>query len=202
MALAGNNPRDEIFKIVHPVLLKIICLGVMKSSAVRLTFHALVSIALIPISFIIALTKKGLRLLVLILTWVALFSMLEIVTSTATILLVLSFLIIYIEDIELLLKELIVNLSIVITGGFSLRWICKGYLSSYGFRHRVLYSHVFEQILGGFSQSLPRKYQIKYSEVWELFQKTQSNNDIAELTEKLKKIGLDEYMSNATTLTH
>lgn len=185
----SKNPRDELFKVVHPVLIEIFCEGILKSSSTRILSLSMLSLLTTPLGLFIVLLKKSLRVFIIGLTWLLLYLMLDDIGSTGVILMTLSFLLIFIDDIESEIKEALIHSIIIVSGGWFLKWICKGYLSSESeFCHDILYSTTFETIVAGLVPGLPKYHRAKYEAAFKLFNETRDPTAIELLKNKLDKL--------------
>jgi hypothetical protein len=181
---------NELWKRVHPVLLDLFCRGVVEGDHLprRFLFGALLSIAMIPLLWIMTLFRKSIHVLILLAVWWVLREALQLYGSLSYLFIVLGFVGIFYKDIYKDVTEFLLFALVIVTGGGFLRWMCAGYLSGDGFRQQWFVSRPMETVMASLQPGLPEPALTQYKNIMSLYFDSNKNDS----EERLIKL-LEEY---------
>lgn len=187
------DANDPLFRKVQPVVLDIFCRGVQAAETKLLMLGALMTIALRPLSWPIAILGKAIHIAILLTVWWFLRDFIAEFGSLDYVLLAIGMTAIFYKDIYDELLDLLLDVLVLATGGGFLRWVCTGYLSASLFRQKILTDEPMVKLVGRMVAVIPNKYRDRYDEILDLY--IQSNKPGNE--ERLIQI-LEEYSKNPT----
>lgn len=181
----ADNP---LFRKVYPVILHVFCRGVRAAESKYLTLGALVSLALSPLGWVLAIFGNAIHVAIILAVWWFLRDVIAEFGSLDYVLLAVGMIAIFYKDFYNALVDLFLRILVLATGGGFLRWMCAGYLSGTGFRQWILTTKPMEGLVADMVGTIPNGYRKQYDEVMNLY----LDSNLPDKEERLNQI-LEQY---------
>lgn len=189
--LDGNDP---LLKRTEPILLTLLCKGVLEAPSSKLMTASGMMVLLSPIGWIISIVFRGIHICIVLAVWWFLRDEIAGFGISDTLVLAVAIVAVLYKDIYQELVGLLAHLLIFITGGAALRWMCDGYLHGNGFRQFAVSRKSTMGIIANMISAIPYKYKVKYDEIMNLY----FESNIPENEARLNAL-LDSYTTHGST---
>lgn len=163
------DAENPLFKRAHPMLLTLFCKGVKETRPKQLMLAAGITILTSPITWVVAVVRRGIHIVIVLTIWWFLRDEIAGLGVSDTLVLAVAIAAVLYKEIYQELVDLVLYLSILVTAGGFLRWMCAGYLSRTGFRQYALTKDPMSRVVGTMVNAISWNYRDKYEEIMDLY---------------------------------
>jgi len=176
---------------VLPVALDLFCRGVEGSSSRRLISGAVAAIVLSPMTWPFVLAQRSVNLLIFFVVFWLVRDDLLALRIPDTLVVTIGLVVIFYRDIHREIMDILLNGSVILSGGKLLRWACQGYRQDTVIRQKLMNTKAVERLIASLAAVLPEDYRREYERVLDLYCHSNSPDREHELRKRLEEYWRD-----------